>query len=125
MISTANPQVAIFIACIGLFGLITFTIERRNKEIALRKVLGASVSEVVLLLSNDFFRPIFWSILIASPIAFWLGKQWLNNFAYQIDINPAWYIGSALVLVVLAWISLSFQAIKAAQVDPVKWLKER
>ena len=115
---------AIFIACIGLFGLTTFTIEKRNKEIAIRKVMGASVSRVVWLLSGDFFRPILLAVLIATPLVFWLGKKWLNNFAYQTEIKPAWFIVSTLVLIALAWISLAYQAIKAARVNPVKWLKE-
>lgn len=115
---------AIFIACIGLFGLTTFTIERRNKEIAVRKVLGASVTQVVLLLSRDFLGPILLSILIASPLAFWLGGEWLQNFAYQIDINPVWFVVSASFLMVLAWISLTFQSLKAAKTNPVQWLKE-
>lgn len=115
---------AIFIACIGLFGLTTFTVERRNKEIAVRKVLGASAPHIVLLLSKDFLRPIIGAILVASPLVFWLSRKWLNNFAYQVDLHPGWFVCAALALMALAWFALGFQSFKAAIVSPVKWLKE-
>ncbi len=115
---------AIFIACIGLFGLATFTIERRNREIAVRKVLGASVAQVVVLLSKDFIRPILIALLLAAPLSFWLAQQWLNNFAYQITFNPLWLVAGAFLLLLIAWISLGFQSIKAAVVNPINWLKE-
>ena len=121
---TLFTVLAIFIACIGLFGLTTFTIERRNKEIAVRKVLGASISQVILLLSKDFAGPILLSIFFAGPLAFWLGNKWLSNFAYQIDISLVWFVLAAALLTVLAGLALGFQAFRAALVNPVTWLKE-
>lgn len=114
---------AIFIACLGLFGLATFTVESRTKEIGIRKVLGASVGSIIRMLSKDFMILIGIALFIASPIAYYFMEKWLANFPYRISIQ--WWhfaIGGALALV-FSMFSVSYQAIKAALMNPVKSLK--
>lgn len=120
---TVFTAFAIFIACMGLFGLVTFTAETRTKEIGIRKVLGASVSSVVTLLSRDFFKLVFISILIATPLAWYAMDKWLQDFAYKIEI--AWWVFAAagLVTMVITFLTVGFQSLKAALMDPVKSLK--
>jgi len=114
---------AIFISCLGLFGLATFTAEQRTKEIGIRKVLGASVAGIVGLLSKDFLKLVAIAIVIASPVAWWLMNQWLQGFAYKIDIEW-WIFGLAGVLsVLIAVLTVSFQSIKAALMNPVRSLR--
>jgi putative ABC transport system permease protein len=116
-------MLAISIACLGLFGLVTFTAEQRVKEIGIRKTLGASVASIVQLLSTDLMRLVVIAMLIACPIAWLAMDKWLQGFAYKIDIN--WWVfflaGGAAALVALATISI--QSIKAALANPVKSLK--
>ena len=114
---------AILIACLGLFGLAAFMAEQRTKEIGVRKVLGASVFSIVGLLSKDFLRLVLIAILIASPIAWYAMSQWLKDFAYKIDIEW-WYFALAGSLAVgIALLTVSFQSIKAALMNPVKSLR--
>lgn len=114
---------AIFIACLGLFGLATFTAEQRTKEIGVRKVLGASITNVVVLLTKDFLKLVFIALIIASPVAWYSMNQWLQGFAYKVTI-AWWYFALAGLLVVsIALVTVSFQTIKAALVDPVKSLR--
>lgn len=115
--------IAIFIACLGLFGLATFTAEQRTKEIGVRKVLGASVSSIVTLLSKDFIKLVLLAIVIASPIAWYAMNRWLEGFAYRTDI--AWWVFAlaGLLAVGIALLTVSFQSIKAALMNPVKSLK--
>ncbi len=113
----------IFVACLGLFGLATFTAEQRTKEIGVRKVLGASVSGIVALLSKDFLKLVAISIVIASPIAWYAMNTWLQDFAYKIDISW-WIFALAGVLAVgIALLTVSFQSVKAALANPVKSLR--
>ena len=113
----------IFVACLGLFGLATFTAEQRTKEIGIRKVLGASVTGVVALLSKDFLRLVLIAFVIASPIAWFVMNKWLEDFAYRIDIS-AWVFVIAIVLaVVITIVTISFQAIKAALANPINSLR--
>ena len=114
---------AILIACLGLFGLATFMAEQRTKEIGVRKVLGASVFSIVGLLSKDFLRLVLIAIFIASPLAWYAMSQWLKDFAYKIDIEW-WYFALAGALAVgIALLTVSFQSIKAALMNPVKSLR--
>jgi putative ABC transport system permease protein len=114
---------AILIACLGLFGLATYATEQRTKEIGVRKVLGASVSSIVVLLSSDFLKLVGLSILIASPIAWYAAQQWLQEFAYKIDVEWWMFALAGLLAVVIAVLTISFQSIKAALTNPVKSLR--
>ncbi|MDB5129115.1 ABC transporter permease, partial [Mucilaginibacter sp.] len=119
----AFTTMAIVIACLGLFGLAAYAAEQRTKEIGIRKVLGASVSIIVGMLSKDFIKLVIIAILIASPIAWLSMQQWLQGFAYRDGIK--WWIIAAAGsgAMVIAFITISFQSIKAAMINPVKSLK--
>jgi ABC-type antimicrobial peptide transport system permease subunit len=114
---------AILISCLGLFGLAAYTVERRSKEIGIRKVLGASVSGLVKLLSKDFLKLVGISILIAVPIGWYAMENWLQDYAYRIEINLWIFIISGGVALLIAMLTVSFQAIKAALANPVDSLK--
>jgi putative ABC transport system permease protein len=114
---------AILIACLGLFGLVTYAAEQRTREIGIRKVLGASVIGIVSLLSKDFLKLVFIAVIIATPIAWLLMNKWLRDFAYRIDISWQVFVLAALLATIIAIITVGFQAIKAALVNPVKSLK--
>lgn len=114
---------AILISCLGLFGLAAYTAEQRQKEIGVRKVLGSSVSGIVRLLSKDFMSLVIIALLIAAPIAWYVMKNWLEGFAYRIEINVWVFIIAGIVAVCIALLTVSFQAIKAAIANPVKSLR--
>jgi putative ABC transport system permease protein len=120
---TLFSSLTIFIACLGLFGLATFTAEQRTKEIGVRKVLGASVGSVVALLSRDFIKLILIAMTLASPIAWWGMNQWLKEFAYKITIDWWIFALAGLLAVGIALLTVSFQSIKAALMNPVKSLR--
>lgn len=113
----------IFIACLGLFGLATFTAEQRIKEIGIRKVLGANVSQIVVLLSLDFVKLILIACLIAFPLGYWGMNKWLEDFVYKVDIKWPVFLLAATGALGVALLTISFQAIKAALTNPVKSLK--
>ena len=115
--------IAILISCLGLFGLATFTAEQRTKEIGVRKVLGASVGSIVTLLSRDFLKLVLIAIVIASPIAWWAMNRWLQDFAYKIDIEWWVFALAGLLAVGIALLTVSFQSIKAALMNPVNSLR--
>jgi putative ABC transport system permease protein len=115
--------VAIFISCLGLFGLAAFSAEQRNKEIGIRKVLGASVSGIVKLLSTDFLKLVMVAIVIATPIAWWAMNKWLEAFAYRINISWWVFVLAGISAIFIALFTVSFQAIKAAVANPVKSLR--
>jgi putative ABC transport system permease protein len=115
--------VAVIISCLGLFGLAAFTAEQRGKEIGIRKVLGATVSGIVSLLSIDFIVLVIVALVIASPLAWWLMNIWLQNFAYRIDMQWWVFLIAGIISVLIAFITVSFQAIKAAIANPVKSLR--
>jgi len=114
---------AILIACLGLFGLAAYAAEQRNKEIGIRKVLGASVSGIVSMLSMNFIKLVFISILIASPLAWYIMNKWLQDFAYRTAVH--WWIVAlaGMVAVLIAFVTISFQSIRAALANPVKSLR--
>jgi putative ABC transport system permease protein len=114
---------AIFISCLGLFGLATFTAEQRTKEIGIRKVLGASVSGIAALLSKEFLRLVFIALIIASPIAWWAANNWLSSFAYRISIGWQVFAIAGLAAILIALITVSSRAIRAAVSNPVKSLR--
>jgi putative ABC transport system permease protein len=114
---------AIFVACLGLLGLASFSAEQRTKEIGIRKVLGASISGIVLLLSRDFAKWVLIANLIAWPVAFFVVQNWLQNFAYRVDITW-WVFGvSGLLAFIIALLSVSYQAVRAALTNPVNALR--
>ena len=114
---------AVLIASLGLFGLATFMAVRRTKEIGVRKVLGASVQNITLLLSKDFIKLVLLAIVIASPISWWAVNSWLQNFAYRVNIEW-WMFGVAgLFGLLIALFTVSFQAVKAAIANPSRSLR--
>ncbi|HKP32660.1 MAG TPA: FtsX-like permease family protein, partial [Chitinophagaceae bacterium] len=115
--------IAIFIGCLGLFGLAAYAAERRTKEIGIRKVLGASVNGIVLLLSKDFMKLVFVALVIASPIAWYFMNKWLQDFAFRINISWWMFALAAAIALLIALVTVSFQAIKAAIMNPVKSLR--
>lgn len=115
---------AIIISCLGLFGLAAFTAERRLKEIGIRKALGSSATNIVLLLSGDFTRMVVVSIIIGIPISYWFLSSWfLPRFAFHIELSPWYFVIGGMIALVIAWITVASQAIKAANVNPVKCLR--
>jgi ABC-type antimicrobial peptide transport system permease subunit len=114
---------AIFICCLGLFGLAAYTAEQRTKEIGVRKVLGASISQVWILLSKDFILLVAIGCIIASPVAFYFLRNWLQQYEYRITISPMVFVGAGITAIVITLITVSFQAIRAALVNPVKSLR--
>jgi putative ABC transport system permease protein len=122
-IFTGFSILAIFIACIGLLGLATYTTLQRTREIGIRKVLGAGTGTIVSLLSKDFLRLVLISTLVAFPIAGWAMHQWLQGFAYRTDISWWIFLLAGIVAALIAFITISFQAVKAAIANPVKSLR--
>jgi putative ABC transport system permease protein len=114
---------SVIIACLGLFGLAAFTIAQRVKEIGIRKVVGATITSILALLSKDFLKLVFIAVCIASPVAWFIVNKWLQNFAYHIQISWFTFILVGLCAMLLALITVSFQAIKAAIANPVKSLR--
>jgi len=122
-LAIAFSVLAILVACMGLFGLATYAAEQRIKEIGIRKVLGASVSGIVRMLSKDFIRLILLSTLIAFPLAWWAMHSWLNSFAYRISISWWVFLAAAGLALTIALVTTSFQAVRAAIMNPVKSLR--
>jgi putative ABC transport system permease protein len=114
---------AIFIACMGLFGLATYSAEQRVKEIGVRKVLGASTAGLVGLLSKDFLKLVLVSLVIASPLAYFFMEKWLQDFAYRIDIQWTVFALAGILAIVVATFTVAIQSVKAALANPVKSLR--
>jgi putative ABC transport system permease protein len=114
---------AILISCLGLFGLSAYTARMRTKEVGIRKVLGASVSRITLLLSTDFVKLVLIAIIIAWPIAWWVMNKWLEGFAYRIEINPIIFLLSGSFAIIVAIFTVGIQGIKAALANPIRSLK--
>lgn len=122
-VSMIFTMLAVIIACLGLFGLATFTAAQRIKEIGIRKVLGASVTSVTIMLSKDFIKLVCIAVIIAVPVALFAMNKWLQEFAYRINIEWWVFLVSGVLAVLIALITISFQAIKAAVANPVKSLR--
>jgi putative ABC transport system permease protein len=120
---TALSTMAIVIACLGLFALSAFMAEQRRKEIGIRKVLGATVGQLAGLLSKDFLKLVMIAIFVASPIAYWAMHKWLQDYQYRIDIGVWVFVGSGALVVMIALLTISFQAMKAALANPAVSLK--
>src|SRR5690606_9258073 len=116
--------IAIFISCLGLLGLSMYMAELRMKEIGIRKVLGASVSGIVKLLSRDFLKLVLIAIVVAAPLAWWLMNTWLEDFAYRIDIQWWMFAVAGLAAASIALVTVSWQAIRAAVANPVDSLRD-
>ncbi len=114
---------AVFIACLGLYGLASYTAEQKTKEIGVRKVLGATVPQIVLMLVSDFLKMILIACLIALPIGYYLMQDWLQDFVYRIEIGWPVFAFSVLIIVVLTLLTVTYESVKAAVVEPVKSLK--
>jgi putative ABC transport system permease protein len=114
---------AIFIACLGLFGLASYTAEQRTKEIGIRKILGASISGIVKLLTEEFSRWVLFANIIAWPVAYFAMRKWLQGFAYRTSIGFLTFVWSALIALSIALLTVSYQALKAAKANPVKSLR--
>jgi len=123
VLSRYFAMLAIVISCLGLFGLATFTAEKRFKEIGIRKILGASEFNVVYILSKDFTKPVLISILIALPIGYFLGKNWLDSFAYRIDLKLWFFIVSGFLAFLISLATVFFQAFRAAKMSPIEAIK--
>ncbi|MFZ6000183.1 MAG: ABC transporter permease, partial [Bacteroidota bacterium] len=124
-LSSYFASMAILISCLGLFGLATFTAERRLKEIGIRKALGSSSSNIVLLLSGDFTKMVLISIGLGLPASYWLLDQWLQRFALHIDLSVWYFVLAGAVALLIAWLTVASQAIRAANVNPVKCLRDQ
>jgi putative ABC transport system permease protein len=114
---------AIVISCLGLFGLASYSAERRIKEVGIRKVLGASVQNIVGMLSKDFLKYVLIAALIACPVAWFSVRKWLQDYAYRITISGWTFLLIVVVALIIAFITVSFQAIKAAVANPVESLR--
>jgi len=114
---------AILISCLGLLGLAAFTAQRRRKEIGIRKVIGATITSVVMMLSGDFLKLVFLAVFIAFPVSWWLMAQWLNSFAYRISMNVDIFFVAGGVIVLITLLSVSFQSVRAAVANPVRSLR--
>jgi putative ABC transport system permease protein len=115
--------IAIFISCLGLLGLAAYTAQVRTREIGVRKVLGSSVSGIIGLLATDFIKLVLIAILIASPIAWYIMNNWLQGFAYKINISWTVFVLAGIIAIFIAFITISFQAVKAALANPVNSLR--
>ena len=115
----AFAVLAIFIACLGLFGLTAFAAEQRTKEIGIRKVLGASDAKIFWLLSREFLRWVLLANLIAWPIAYFAMHKWLENFAYRIQIGLAAFLISGATALLIAYLTVSYQSLRSARANPV------
>jgi ABC-type antimicrobial peptide transport system permease subunit len=121
---TIFAGLAIFIACLGLFGLAAYTTEQRRKEIGIRKILGASVSGLVSLVSREFIRLVLLANVLAWPLAYLAMQRWLENFSYRIAMGWQVYLAAGLLALVIALLTISFQALKVAVANPVEALRE-
>jgi putative ABC transport system permease protein len=115
--------IALLISCLGLFGLTSFTVEQRTKELGVRRVLGASISGIVVMLSKDFLKLVFIGFVIATPVTWYMTTQWLQNFADRIEIGAAVFLLAGLAVILMALVTVSWQSIKAAIANPVDSLR--
>ena len=122
-IITVFTFLGILIACLGLFGLASFIAEQRTKEIGIRKVMGASVAKIIVLLSAEFIKWVLWACLIAIPIAWYATNLWLENFAYRIDVGYWVFVYSSVLALLIALFTVSWQSVKAAYSNPVEALR--
>jgi ABC-type antimicrobial peptide transport system permease subunit len=114
---------AILISCLGLFGLAAFTAQKRQREIGIRKVIGATVTGIVVMLSKEFLRLVILAVLIALPVSWLIMNRWLDNFAYHIRISPLLFATAGMALLIITVLTIGFQAVRAAVASPAKSLR--
>jgi putative ABC transport system permease protein len=122
-INTVFSMLAIVIACLGLLGLVSFSAAQKAKEIGIRKVLGATASSIVLLITKDFTRLVVIALVIGFPVAYWIMEKWLSDFAYKTEIGLSPALISSLLCVIIAFGTASYQAVKAALINPADTLR--
>ena len=115
---------AIFVACLGLLGLASFSIQQRTREIGIRKVVGSSVSGIVVLLSKDFMKYVLWANVIAWPLAWFVMSNWLQNYAYNAEIRYVWFVAGGMLALVIAWLTIGAHAVAASRRNPVNALRQ-
>ncbi|MCY3556869.1 MAG: ABC transporter permease [Gemmatimonadetes bacterium] len=115
---------AIFVACLGLLGLASFSIQQRTREIGIRKVVGSSVSAIVILLSKDFMKYVLWANVIAWPLAYLVMSNWLQNYAYNAEIQYGWFVAGGMLALVIAWLTIGAHAVAASRRNPVNALRQ-
>ena len=115
--------IAIFISCLGLYGLISFMAAQRTKEVGIRKVLGASVANIIYLFSKEFTILIIIAFALAVPVAYYMMSNWLNNFAFRINITVGVFALAIVLSVIIAWITVGYKSIRAALMNPVRSLR--
>jgi ABC-type antimicrobial peptide transport system permease subunit len=115
--------IAIFISCLGLYGLISFMAVQRNKEIGIRKVLGASVGQLVFLLSKEFTLLVLLAFAVATPLSWYFMHQWLQKYTYRITLGPGFFIVTVLAAVAIAWMTVGYRALRAALANPAGSLR--
>ena len=115
---------AVFVACLGLLGLASFSIQQRTREIGIRKVVGSSISGIVILLSKDFMKYVLWANVIACPLAYFVMTNWLQNYAYTSDIRYVWFLASGMIALAVAWLTIGAHAVAASRRNPVNALRQ-
>ncbi len=115
--------IAIIMSCTGLFGLATYVVNQRSKEMSIRKVLGATLPGIITVFARDFLLLIFMAFIIGAPIAYFALRQWLNNFAYHIEIGALAFLSAGIITILLVFITVSYQGVKVALVNPTKILR--
>ncbi|HYK45042.1 MAG TPA: FtsX-like permease family protein, partial [Parafilimonas sp.] len=115
--------IAIFISCLGLYGLVSFMAVQRTKEVGIRKVLGASARHIVFLLSKEFTILILIAFVLSAPVAWYIMHQWLQNYTYRIPLSASIFILAIISSVIIAWITVGHRAIQAAMANPVRSLR--
>jgi putative ABC transport system permease protein len=116
--------IALFIACLGLLGLAAYTAEQRQKEICVRKILGATFLQIILLMSRDFVRLMLIAFVLATPFTYFMMQRWLDSFAYRVNIAPATFLTGGLAVMFIGLVAVSYQSIRAAFLNPADSLKE-
>ncbi|MCH2356830.1 MAG: FtsX-like permease family protein [Pseudomonadales bacterium] len=123
-IFTGFSALAILIACLGLYGLAAFTIQQRTKEIGVRKTLGASTSNLIMLMSRECIVLVLIALVVATPLAYFAISQWLQLFSYRIDMSPAPFIASGVLALIIAFVTVSLQSMKTALTNPALTLRD-
>jgi putative ABC transport system permease protein len=123
MLLTLSTSIALIISCLGLYGLSVYVAERKTKEIGIRKVVGASIRSILVMLSREYVKLVAISFLISIPIGYYLMEKWLENFAYKISPGVSVFLVSGIVSFLVAWLTISFESFRAATKNPVDTLR--